>query len=159
MILRFNNMHLLTSVCLRVLFNSLKPNDAYIRRQSNHHWFRKWLIAWSAPSHFLNQCWLLINRTQGTIFSEIVIESRTFSFKKMRLKLSSAKLLPFCLDLNVLTHWCLMTKICVIKSGHLGFKQSFVPCSASSHFVQTHDYSRNGGTKWWFSWTGYSLLQ
>ena len=38
----------------------------------------------------------------GTKFSEISIEILTFSFKKMRLKVSSAKWRPFCLGLNVL---------------------------------------------------------
>ena len=32
----------------------------------------------------------------GTNFSEILIEILTFSFKKMRLKVSSAKWRPFC---------------------------------------------------------------
>ena len=38
----------------------------------------------------------------GSNFSEILIENDTFSFKKMHLKLSSAKWRPFCLGLNVL---------------------------------------------------------
>ena len=38
----------------------------------------------------------------GTNFSEISIEILTVSFKKMRLKVSSAKRRPFCLGLNVL---------------------------------------------------------
>ena len=38
----------------------------------------------------------------GTNFSEILIEILTFSFKKMRLKVSSVKRRPFCLGLNVL---------------------------------------------------------
>ena len=38
----------------------------------------------------------------GTNFSEISIEILTFSFKKMRLKVSSAKRRPFCRGLNVL---------------------------------------------------------
>ena len=38
----------------------------------------------------------------GTNFSEILIEILTFSFKKMRLKVSTAKWRPFCLGLNVL---------------------------------------------------------
>ena len=38
----------------------------------------------------------------GTNFSEILIEILTFSFKKIRLKVSSAKRWPFCLGLNVL---------------------------------------------------------
>ena len=40
----------------------------------------------------------------GTNFSEILIEIRTFSFKKMRLKMSSGKWRPFCLGLNVLIY-------------------------------------------------------
>ena len=39
----------------------------------------------------------------GTNLSEILIEILTFSFKKMRLKVSSAKWRPFCLGLNVST--------------------------------------------------------
>ena len=40
----------------------------------------------------------------GTNFSEILIEILIFSFKKMCLKVSSAKRRPFCLGLNVLMH-------------------------------------------------------
>ena len=38
----------------------------------------------------------------GTNFSEIIIKILTFSFKKMHLKMSSAKWRPFCLGLNEL---------------------------------------------------------
>ena len=41
----------------------------------------------------------------GTNFSEILIEILTFSFTKMRLKVSSAKWRPFCLGLNVFSHY------------------------------------------------------
>ena len=46
----------------------------------------------------------LLIRTLGTNFSEIFSEVHTFSFKKMHLKMSSAKWRPFCLSLNVLSH-------------------------------------------------------
>ena len=46
----------------------------------------------------------------GTNFSEILIGVQTFSFKKMHLKMVSAKCRPFCPGLNVLrdviTHAC-----------------------------------------------------
>ena len=42
----------------------------------------------------------------GIKFSEILIEINTFSFKKMHLKLSSAKRRPFCLCLNELMALC-----------------------------------------------------
>ena len=45
---------------------------------------------------------LLLIGPLGTNFSEILIRILTFSFKKMRLKVSSAKRRPFCLGLNVL---------------------------------------------------------
>ena len=41
----------------------------------------------------------------GTNFNEILSEIHKFSFKKMYFKISSAKWRPFCLGLNVLTHW------------------------------------------------------
>ena len=40
--------------------NSLRPNDAYMRQYTNNHWFRQWLVAWPAPSHYLNQCWNIV---------------------------------------------------------------------------------------------------
>ena len=45
---------------------------------------------------------ILLIRPWGTNFSEILIEILILSFKKMRLKVSSAKRRPFCLGLNVL---------------------------------------------------------
>ena len=45
---------------------------------------------------------LLLIGPLGTNLIEILIEIRTFSFKKMHLKVSSAKRQPFCLGLNVI---------------------------------------------------------
>ena len=63
---------------------------------------------------------ILLIRPLGTNFSEILIEILIFSFKKMRLKVSSGKCRPFCLGLNVLKgvsnvasismSWCLQCK-------------------------------------------------
>ena len=46
---------------------------------------------------------ILLIRPLGTNFSEILIKILTFSFKKIHLKVPSAKQRPFCLGLNVLT--------------------------------------------------------
>ena len=48
---------------------------------------------------------IFLIRPLATNFSEILIGYRTFSFKEMRLKMSSAKWRPFCLGLNVLKRW------------------------------------------------------
>ena len=60
---------------------------------------------------------LLLIGPLGTNFSEILIEILTFSFKKMRLKVSSAKRRPFCLGLNVLTPYGLVMPNGDIKLG------------------------------------------
>ena len=54
---------------------------------------RRQAITWT-------NAWILLISPSGTNFSEIVIEILTFSFQKMRLKVSSAKWRPFCLNLN-----------------------------------------------------------
>ena len=60
-------------------------------------------IAWLAPSQYLNGgSRILLIVHLGTNFSEILIRNQTFSYKKMRSKVSSAKWWPFCLGLNVL---------------------------------------------------------
>ena len=52
---------------------------------------------------------ILLIGTLGINFSEILIEIRIYSFKKMGLKVSSAKWRPFCLGLNVLTvNWAVI---------------------------------------------------
>ena len=74
----------------------------------------------------------------GTIFSEILIRIQIFSFKKMRLKMSSGKWRPSCLCLNVLTgtwlsHVTSMT--CWLKSIPW-FLMSWV----STFFLKIHNY-------------------
>ena len=59
-------------------------------------------------------------RTLGTNFSEILNEIHAFSFKKMHLKMSSAKRRQFCLGLNVLQSErkrCMCVCVCVCVGG------------------------------------------
>ena len=56
--------------------------------------FRRQAIIW-------NNAEMLLIGTLGTNFSEILSEIHTFSFKKMHLKMSSAKWRQLCLDLNM----------------------------------------------------------
>ena len=72
---------------------------------------------WSAPCHYLNQCWNIANsKLRNTLqwnlkWSEI----HTFSFTKMHLEMSSAKWRQFCLGLNVIMQseqaflWCVFS--------------------------------------------------
>ena len=56
---------------------------------------RRQAIIWSNAG-------ILLIRTIGTNFSEILSEIHAFSLKKMHSKMASAKWRPFCLGLNVL---------------------------------------------------------
>ena len=64
---------------------------------------------------------ILVIGPLGTNFSEISSEISTFSFKKMRLKVSSAKWRPFCLGPNVKSRYhsatLLETKCPIVPSG------------------------------------------
>ena len=85
--------------------------------QATHIWVSKLTIIGSdnglSPDRHQAIIWtntgLLLIGPLGTNFSEILIAILTFSFKKMRLKVSSAKRRPFCLGLNVLKNNRMMT--------------------------------------------------
>ena len=70
------------------------------------------------PSHCLNQCWNINWTLSNTleIHIEIFIEIPTFSFRKIRLKVSSAKCRPYCLGLNVISRYLSGTVIQVIST-------------------------------------------
>ena len=72
----------------------------------------------------------------GTNFSEIFIEILTFSLKKMRLKISSAKWRLFCLGLNVLTLLALGRNIPVEQSQYQG---CWWPGSLCRQVISSHD--------------------
>ena len=69
------------------------------------HWKSKLIEAERriyAPSHIWTNARILLIGLLGTNLREISIAIHMFSFKKMHLKISSAKWRPFCLGLSVL---------------------------------------------------------
>ena len=74
---------------------------------------------------------ILLIGTLGTNLSDILIEIHIFSFKKMRLKVSSAKWRPFCFGLNVLTFVLMLSAWC----GFHVFGCTLSVCHFSSHWV------------------------
>ena len=83
---------------------------------------RRQAIIWTKAGILLIGPW-------GTNFSEILISIQSFSFKKMHLKMASAKWRPFCLGLNVLSFQMPVPHTHGPGLGH----QS--PCSFESLFV------------------------
>ena len=67
---------------------------------------------------------ILLIKPVGKNLNDLSIRIQTFSFKKMHLKMSSAKWYPFCLGLNVLITysqnecWCSISRSC-IRTEHL----------------------------------------
>ena len=89
---------------ITLTFNSLMPSDAYMCQKTNHHWFRQWLVAWPAPSHYLNQCWnivnwTLINKLQWNLNWNSNISTQENEFENVVWKMTA-----ICLGLNVLTN-------------------------------------------------------
>ena len=111
--------------------------------------------------------WLLFIWPLGTNFSEILIEILTFSFKKMRLKVSSAKLWPFCLGLNELIvfqimvgnhQWIFYWTTRFPRLGRYDQNQTVLKTSitsANNKFRRKlRDYVSRVGKRWWANtWT------
>ena len=87
----------------------------------------------------------------GTNFTEILIEIKTFSFKKMRLKVSSAKWRPLCLGLNELSHQNDIMELIITDSSNnfiLIYKdhsvnapsqwEMMLHCNVVSHWLATY---------------------
>ena len=77
---------------------------------------------------------ILLIEPLRTNFSEISIETHTFSFKEMHLKVSSGK---FCLGLNVLTHWATLNTLfrIIIHTCHTYHPPISVSCH--NHCLKT----------------------
>ena len=116
--------------------NSLRPSDAYMRQLTNHHRFRWWLVAWTAPSQYLNQNWNIINwnfrnKPQWNFNRNSNIFIQENAFENIVCEMAS-----ICLGLNVLTEMIFMTK------------QHFMTCGY--HYTSTFDSLRALETEW--SW-------
>ena len=51
--------------------------------ESGQHWFRQCLVTYSAPSHYQNQCWIIVNWTFQWKFSQnaqLFIHENTFEY-------------------------------------------------------------------------------
>ena len=56
-------VHIFMRAVFKRVLNSSRPNEGY--RKQGHHWFRWWLVTYKGPSHYLNQCCIIVNLTLG----------------------------------------------------------------------------------------------
>ena len=115
------------------------PSAAYM-----HQWTGSSLV--QAPSHCLNQCWLMVNWTP-----EILIEILSFSFKKIYLKMSSAKVTAILswgdqLTFQCMIQWRLRSTMPCSISGPQWFNALHIlhgfPFSSFNSFLQ-RDFEHN----------------
>ena len=116
---------------------SLRPSDSYmITLYASVNWAiigsDNGLLPTQRQAIIWTNAGILLIGTLGTNVSEILIAIHTFLFKKMRFKISSAKWQPFCLGLNVFTHWGRVTHTCVSKLTIIGSNNGL---SVPSHYL------------------------
>ena len=86
---------------------------------------------------------ILLMGPSGTNFNEILIKVLTFSFKKMRLKVSSTKLRPFCLGLNVLKRLDYNAAVSKIRKKYLEVQYTSYFCALWSFQMFTGHLFQN----------------
>ena len=92
MTLTWKQFHQMRSLTVSVIYirefplNSLRPSDAYMRRWTNHYWFRLIAPGWNQGIIWTNAGTLSIGPL-GTNVNEISIKFRLFWFSKMYLEM------------------------------------------------------------------------
>ena len=87
----------------------------------------------------------------GTNFSEISIEIITFSVKKMRLKVPSAKRGPFCLGLNASIH---MKRVVLLESMELlnNITEKLLLVRFRRNYARTIIFQTDTTKSGWYRW-------
>ena len=150
------------------MVHSLRPSDAYMRHWINHHSFRYWLVAWPAPSQYLNQCrnivnWTLRNKLQWNLnrnsnifiqenaFASIVCETVAILSRPQCVKLyiEYAYVCGVLWFAYIIVHWELFKFVC---PGFLGNHGE----NGQNRLVQSHDYNKEYVERIHISWYGSS---
>ena len=82
----------------------MRPSDAYMRHKLTIIGSDNGLSPGRRQAIIWTNAEIILIRPLETNVIEMLFETLTLSFMKMRLKVSSAKWRPFCLGLNVLNH-------------------------------------------------------
>ena len=102
----------------------------------SHHWFRQWLVAWSAPSYYLNQFWYIANWNRRNKLRWNINRKAYIYIQELHLVMSSGKWRPFCLGLDALTATKTLLSTSVIRKSvlwdtWLGTAHNIDPCRAT----------------------------
>ena len=75
-----------TKMYFAICFNSLGPNDAIWRWRSWSTLVQVMACCLAAPDHYLNQCWLIINKVLRHSSEDIIIKKLKIPTRKTKLK-------------------------------------------------------------------------
>ena len=102
--------------------NSLRPSDAYMRQQTNHHWADIGLSPGRRQAIVSTNAEILLIGHLGINFGEILIKIDAFSFTKMHLKISLEHgghlSRPQCVS------WCGTNGSCSISMYHRAYESN-----------------------------------
>ena len=97
----YQNIYLGNNCSVNV--NTLQPEKHIWISALGHHRFGKWLVACSAPCHYLNPCWSIVNRALRNRLQIFWIKIPNFYLTEVSLKMTSLQCKLFCLGSNVVT--------------------------------------------------------
>ena len=107
--------------------NSLWPSDTIWRQRSGSTLAQVMACCLTAPSHYLNQCWLIISEIQDIHIGELSQEMPQPSITKMCLKITCLRIHSNFPGANELIHWGPVTHICVSKLSITGSDNGLSP--------------------------------
>ena len=125
---------------------------SYMCPQINHNWFRQWLAAWPAPSHYLNQCWNIVNWTlrnklQGNLHRNSYIFIQENPFENFVCKMAAIFSRPQCvkiISVYWLVRWIIyipVIRLYLINTAYTSFWLMF-------DFMKAFDKVTNMGTRY-----------
>ena len=125
-----------------IWINSLWPGDAIWQHRSGSTLDQVMACCLKATSHYLNQCWLIINGFWGIHIGTVTHEILMMSICKMSLKITFLKLLLHLPGTTELSNYIHFIKYAL-------FSSSFVCCGLfGTNFNDNNIYSRKCIRKW-----------
>ena len=127
------------------LINSLWPNDAIWRHKSRSTLAQVMACCLTAPSHYLNQCWLIFSKVQWHSVEGNLTRDSSPSITKISLKITCLKFysnLPGANEVIAINHTLKMKK----KSKHMQKNKKLRPYKMQMHWC--NDYLLNPEPLW-----------
>ena len=107
---------------------------------TKHHWFREWLVTWTAPSQYLSQCWNIVNCTlrnklQRNLNQNSCIFIEENAFENVVWKMADMLSWPQCVDTSL--EWRIRWEV-----NELLY---WLAEASAYYFLIRHKSSRHGG--------------